>query len=102
MYRPGEFVPKDAVHQALSFHPAAFGKSGGHDFHPEMGLALGPGPYMPGMQVRFVDDVQGSRVERVPQFCFDCFGNRHMSFFQTSDFRVGIVLLGTKGTSLHA
>lgn len=80
MNRTVKLLPEHAVYQPLAIDPRSAAKGLGLDLDPEMGLAFSAGADMARVKVRFVDDVERRRRERVPQFPFDRLRDAHAGF----------------------
>jgi len=68
MNRAGQFLGQYPVDAALAGNPALALERGGDDPDAEMALAAGPRPGMAGMTVRFIDNIEADRVQRLGEF----------------------------------
>tara|TARA_B100001939_G_scaffold336752_1_gene340227 strand:+ start:11474 stop:11758 length:285 start_codon:yes stop_codon:yes gene_type:complete len=78
MNRPGQFVGKDFIDQALPGNPVEPGKGAGGNFQMEMAFPFGPGAGMPGMFGGLVNNLKVFRGQFPADFFFDNSGNAHI------------------------
>ena len=65
------------VDQPLAVDAGKAFEGPGDDLHPEVGFPFRPGPGVTGMQMGFVDDIQGHGIQRPRQLGLDGLGNHH-------------------------
>lgn len=81
----GEFVGQDLVDHTLAFNARCSLESGRDNLHAEVRFAFWAGPYVAGMKVRFIDDIQMRGRKCVGQFDLDRVGNAHALFVRMVD-----------------
>jgi hypothetical protein len=73
----GEFGCQEAVDEAVARDAAEAGESPGDDARPVMGLTALARPRVPGVAIRFVDDLKENWIERLRQTRDNSFLHHH-------------------------
>ena len=81
----GEQLRKGHIHHPVAFDPALSGEGFRDDTHAKMRLAARSRAGMAGMKMRFVDDVETLRMERLRKFFLNSGFDRHDAAILFSD-----------------
>ena len=77
VHRTGKLFRQCRIDHPMALDPAFAGECRRDDADPEMRLAAGDGASMAGMKMRFINDAQAFRMERLCQLGLDTGLDRH-------------------------